>query len=151
MGDAVNWEWIVRCAKLTKSNIAIVSRDSDYGVKHENTMTLNDHPRSEFASRVNKEQHISLYTKLTEALKQLHVTVSPKEVMEENRLIQSSEAAGLTDSNISDFLSARFNAFYNSASTRLSLKTLNEMLAASEHLRAGTIKQTGNLRSEGDD
>jgi len=114
-------------------------------------MTLNDHLRFEFVTRVNKMQHISLYTKLTEALKQLHITVSPKEVMEENRLIQSSEAAGPTDSNMSDFLSARFNAFYNSASTPLSLKTFKEMLAASEHLRAGTIKKTGNLRSEGDD
>ena len=32
IGDAVNWEWIINCAKQANANVVIVSRDSDYGV-----------------------------------------------------------------------------------------------------------------------
>jgi hypothetical protein len=105
MGDAVNWEWIVRCAQLTKSNIAIVSRDGDYGVVHESTVILNDHLKCEFSNRVNKGQTISLYTKLTAVLKQLHVRVTQKEVAEEDRMIENALASGPTTNKQSNYWS----------------------------------------------
>lgn len=117
MGDAVNWEWIIRCANLTKSNIAIVSRDDDYGAIQESTVTLNDHLRREFSNRVNKKQTIFLFTKLTEALKQLHVPVTQKEVREENRLIENSLASGPTTDEESLFWASYLshaNALVNS-------------------------------------
>lgn len=91
IGDAVNWEWIVHCAKETKSNIVIVSRDSDYGTISDGRSYLNDHLKQEFAERVGKMRRAVLYTKLSEALKYFAITVTPKEEEEENRLIESSE------------------------------------------------------------
>ena len=35
IGDAVNWEWVVDCAKRANADVVIVSRDSDYGVRLE--------------------------------------------------------------------------------------------------------------------
>src|SRR5580765_7471463 len=34
MGDAINWEWIVECAKTLNGSVIIVSRDRDYGVTY---------------------------------------------------------------------------------------------------------------------
>lgn len=91
MGDSVNWEWIVYCAKSFKKNIAIVSRDGDYGRFHGEKGYLNDHLKHEFENRVGKERKISLHQKLTVVLKQFKVHVTEKEQQEENRIIQSAE------------------------------------------------------------
>jgi hypothetical protein len=109
MGDAVNWEWIIYCAKITKSNVALISRDHDYGQFHDDKSYLNDHLQREFLDRVGKEHRISLHRKLTPILKDFHVTVTEKEQQEENRIIQSSERANpiiSLQNNWSTFLEA---------------------------------------------
>jgi hypothetical protein len=96
IGDAVNWEWVVHCAEMTKSNIVLVSRDSDYGVVSENKAYLNDHLKHEFSERVSKKRKIHLYAKLSDALKHFQVNVTQQEKEEETRLIESSDAVAET-------------------------------------------------------
>ena len=116
IGDAVNWEWIVHCAKTLKSNIAIVSRDGDYGRFYEEDGFLNDHLKREFSDRVGKEPKISLYRKLTVVLKDFHITVTKKEQQEENRIIQSSERASENIGLIANNLSAKYSSYFNAIS-----------------------------------
>lgn len=33
MGDAINWEWMVECARTSKKALIIVTRDGDYGAE----------------------------------------------------------------------------------------------------------------------
>jgi hypothetical protein len=42
IGDAINWEWIVRCAEESGSGVVIVTRDSDYGLPIGGKPALND-------------------------------------------------------------------------------------------------------------
>ena len=92
MGDAMNWEWIIHCAEKAKSDVIIVSRDSDYGVVSGNRAYLNDHLKQEFSERVSKKRKILLHTKLSEGLKGFPVTVTAREKEEENRLIESTKS-----------------------------------------------------------
>lgn len=97
MGDAVNWEWIVYCARITKSNVAIVSRDYDYGQSHKNKSYIDDYLKHEFSERVGNKRRVTLFTRLTEVLKQYKVTVTKKEEHEEARLAQTARASRLSD------------------------------------------------------
>ena len=54
MGDAVNWEWMINCCRATDKDLVLVSRDTDYGVAHENDVFLNDWLREEFRERVGR-------------------------------------------------------------------------------------------------
>jgi predicted nucleic acid-binding protein len=92
IGDAVNWEWIVDCAKRTNRDIIIVSRDSDYGVTVEGESFINDWLLSEFRERVSKQGRVRLTTKLSTALGWLEMPVSKEEQEGEDRLIASSES-----------------------------------------------------------
>ena len=92
MGDSVNWEWIIYCAKVTKNNIAIVSRDDDYGVVNGEDTILNDQLKTEFSRRVNQHQTISLFRGLTDVLKRFDIKVTAKEKVEDNRLIENARA-----------------------------------------------------------
>lgn len=121
MGDAVNWEWIVYCAKKSKSNIAIVSRDSDYGQFYGEKGYLNDHLKREFSDRVGKERKISLYRMLTPVLKDFKVIVTKKEQQEENRIIQSSEGASFNIRPFPNNRSALYGTYYESANSPLAL------------------------------
>jgi hypothetical protein len=90
IGDALNWEWIVQCAKScpNKSNILIVSRDGDYGIVRDKRAFLNDWLRREFRERVAKERKILLTARLTDALKSLDEEVSKEEVAQEGEFIK---------------------------------------------------------------
>src|SRR5439155_27205632 len=90
MGDAINWEWIVHCAKESKAEIVIVSRDSDYGVAFEKQTFLNDWLLQEFKDRVSQQRKITLFTRLSEALKLFKVMVSQEERQEEEGFIKSA-------------------------------------------------------------
>jgi hypothetical protein len=85
-GDAINWEWIVACASQAKSDVVIVSRDSDYGEGY-----INDWLAEEFTERVGKSCRVSLTDKLTTALKLLEVEVTPEEEAAEEELLQERE------------------------------------------------------------
>jgi hypothetical protein len=86
IGDAINWEWMIHCAIQHTAELVIVSRDTDYGVTHENVAFINDHLRHEFGERVSNRRSLSLYRKLSDALKHFSVTVSEAEEKEEERV-----------------------------------------------------------------
>ena len=92
LGDAVNWEWMVHCATEAKSELVIVSRDSDYGVAFESKSFLNDWLLQEFRDRVSKKRKILLFTRLSEALRLFKVEVSDAEQREEEELATLSGA-----------------------------------------------------------
>ena len=83
IGDALNWEWMVHCAARRKCDVAIVSRDSDYGVSLEKDSFINDWLQREFKDRVSKRRKVVLTPRLSEALKMLSVAVSKEEESEE--------------------------------------------------------------------
>lgn len=87
IGDALNWEWIIRCAQTTEnSNILVVSRDGDYGITQGNKVTLNDWLKAEFKARVRKRK-IELTNKLTVALRKLAEAVAPEDEAAETSVI----------------------------------------------------------------
>ena len=89
MGDAVNWEWILHCAKESGKHIIIVSRDSDYGITYDDESILNDALEQEFSERVSHRRQIILTDKLTYAFKKASISVTKKEVTQESELIKS--------------------------------------------------------------
>lgn len=88
IGDAVNWEWIVLCATRCTDEIHIVSRDSDFGAVFENRAYLNDHLLQEFKDRVSRKRKIVLHAKLSDALKDFKIEVTPAEEKEEEEIIR---------------------------------------------------------------
>lgn len=87
IGDAINWEWMIHCAKLQNAELVIVTRDSDYGITYEGKSYLNDHLRQEFAERVSKRRELLLYGRLSDALKHFAVPVTPKEEIAETEIV----------------------------------------------------------------
>ncbi|TGK01812.1 PIN domain-containing protein [Leptospira langatensis] len=77
LGDAINWEWIIYCAKEKSADVIIVSRDSDFGISYENHTVINDWLHKEFKERVGYKK-IILSNKLTEGLKFIDVSLSEK-------------------------------------------------------------------------
>ncbi len=92
MGDAVNWEWIISCAAQNDGQIHIVSRDSDYGAVFENRAYLNDHLLQEFKERVSRKRKIYLHSKLSDALKNFAIAITPEEEKEEEEIAQKPPA-----------------------------------------------------------
>lgn len=90
IGDAINWEWIVDCAKRTDKHIIIVTRDGDYGSIHGTTSYLNDWLQMEFRERINKKRKLILTDKLSHAFKLVKIPVSDEMIEEENKVISFS-------------------------------------------------------------
>jgi len=88
MGDAINWEWIVECAKKSGKDVVIVSRDSDYGIRQGDVSILNDWLRHEFKDRVGYKRKIFLTGLLSSALERAGIKVSRKEQEEEKELVE---------------------------------------------------------------
>lgn len=86
-GDAVNWEWMIDCAKAKDGELVIVSRDADYGCTYDGKSYINDHLWHEFSARVSRKRNLLLYTKLSDALKHFNVTVTEAQVNAEKQLI----------------------------------------------------------------
>lgn len=126
IGDAINWEWVVQCAKDSKRNVVIVSRDTDYGVQHEGEMVINDWLAEEFRERVGKRRKVILTDRLSEAMKLASVTVSNAAVAAENELIKQVEKPPSFD-----FVDASFSA---ETVKRLfdSFRTVHKAIAASD-------------------
>ena len=95
IGDAVNWEWIVHCAKESGNAVVIVSRDTDYGISYDNEFYLNDWLRQEFSERVSKIRKVVLTDRLAEAFKLVAIKVSAEAEKEEKEL-RSRVIADLT-------------------------------------------------------
>ena len=83
MGDALNWEWIVQVAIDSLKHIAIVSRDSDYGIQVNDEVYVNDWLIQEFRDRVSKNRKCLLFDRLAPALELAGVKVGKKAAKEE--------------------------------------------------------------------
>lgn len=90
IGDAVNWEWIVKCAETTKKHIIIVTRDTDFGSIHENESYLNDWLRQEFRQRISQQRKLILTDKLSKAFKLVEIPVTQEMIEEEEKVIKLS-------------------------------------------------------------
>jgi hypothetical protein len=88
VGDAVNWEWIVRCASESGKDVVIVSRDSDYGVQFDGQTYLNDWLRQEFTERVAKTRKVTLTGRLAEGLKLAKIDVTKAEEKSEDAFLK---------------------------------------------------------------
>jgi hypothetical protein len=69
IGDAINWEWIVKYAKTSGKHVILVTRDTDYGIAYDKTYFLNDWLRQEFSERTTQKRKIILTDRLAEAFK----------------------------------------------------------------------------------
>jgi len=87
IADAVNWEWIVNCAKESGKNIIIVSRDTDYGSRYDDNTILNDWLSQEFKERISRRRKITLTDRLTHAFKMISVKVTKREEEDEKGLL----------------------------------------------------------------
>jgi len=79
MGDAINWEWMLACARDTQSHLVIVSRDGDFGTTHANRTFLNDYLADEFKNRVGRKLRLTLTPNLIEGLKAASIKVTKRE------------------------------------------------------------------------
>ncbi len=86
LGDAVNWEWMVRCAEERNVDLVILTRDLDYGINVDKKLYVNDHLSQEFKDRVGLQRKVFLYDQSAQALKHFAVTVSKEAVESEARL-----------------------------------------------------------------
>ncbi|MBF8962995.1 DUF4935 domain-containing protein [Pontibacter sp. FD36] len=90
IGDAINWEWIMRCAETTQKNIIIVTRDSDYGAIYDNNSYLNDWLSQEFKLRTSIRRKLILTDKLSYAFKLVEIPVTKEMIEEEETIIKES-------------------------------------------------------------
>jgi len=90
IGDAFNWEWMVRCAKERNAELVIVTRDSDFGITIGDDSYINDHLKQEFQERASKKRKIFLCCRLTDALKHFNVRVTTKEIQAEADIVNAS-------------------------------------------------------------
>lgn len=90
IGDAINWEWMVHCAKAENAELVIVSRDADFGITFEGKAYVNDHLKQEFAERVSRKRKLLLYGKLSDALKHFAVPVTPQEEAAETEIAEAT-------------------------------------------------------------
>lgn len=89
IGDAINWEWIVKCSCDSGKHIVIVTRDTDYGPIYEGQSYLNDWLRQEFSERVSHKRKIILTDRLSTGLKIVHAAVTKEmEEAEESLLAE---------------------------------------------------------------
>lgn len=98
IGDAVNWEWVIHCAKKHNANVVIVSRDSDYGQRYGDESIINDWLLEEFRSRVNRRKSLVLTEKLMGAFKEAAIPVTEEEIEAEDELLASIKATSKTAS-----------------------------------------------------
>jgi hypothetical protein len=89
IGDSINWEWIIHCAKHCDKDIIIVTRDGDYGVNYDDKSFLNDWLQIEFKERISQKRKIILTDKLSRALKLVEVTVTQEMIDEEQNVIDN--------------------------------------------------------------
>lgn len=87
--DAINWEWIIHCAKNCSDDIVIVSRDTDYGEHYKSDSILNDWLLQEFKERISHRRSIILTRSLSEALKLAAISVSEEEEKSEEKLLEA--------------------------------------------------------------
>jgi len=126
LGDPINWEWIVYCAKQTRKDVIIVSRDSDYGYRYGNEPIINDWLLQEFKERVSRKKKVVLTNRLTHAFELASITVKRREKEDENRLIGEISKMGLLQREL--FESIR--SIYSQSETQAAQEQLLKWLAS---------------------
>lgn len=89
--DAINWEWIIKCAQTTGKHIIIVSRDSDFGATYSAESFINDWLKQEFKERITPRRQLILTDKLSLAFSLVEIPVSKEMVEEEERMLTSTD------------------------------------------------------------
>jgi hypothetical protein len=87
IGDAVNWEWIIDCAKRKGGHVIIVSRDGDYGYVYGKDLYVNDWLQKEYRERIGQCSKIVLTNAITTALSIMGMQVPPEVKKAEQDLI----------------------------------------------------------------
>ena len=95
IGDAINWEWVIYCASKFKTDVVIVSRDTDYGCNFNGEMIINDWLLQEFKERVGRKELI-LTNKLMRGFKLAGISVKQEEVKQENTFLELEERSKKT-------------------------------------------------------
>ncbi|MEO5798919.1 MAG: PIN domain-containing protein [Gemmatimonadales bacterium] len=90
VGDALNWEWIIRCGRSLQGTILLVSRDGDFGSFVDKEGFLNDQLAHEYRDRVGARRKLILTNRLSDALKELDVRVPQVEIDAEAAVIAES-------------------------------------------------------------
>ncbi len=88
IGDSINWEWIIYCAKDCHSDIVIISRDTDYGQHRKEKSFINDWLLQEFKERVGRKRTITLSTRLSEGFKLAGIDVAQEEEQAEELFLR---------------------------------------------------------------
>lgn len=87
VGDAVNWEWLIKCAEDSGKHIILVSRDTDFGIHYEHGSYLNDWLDQEFKQRISRKRKLILTDKLSAAFKLVEIPVTEEMEREEEKVI----------------------------------------------------------------
>jgi hypothetical protein len=87
IGDALNWEWIIWCAKENGEDIILVTRDSDFFQRIDSGIVINTWLGHEFKDRVSLQRKIYLYERLSQAFKKAGIQVSKEEEKSEKQLV----------------------------------------------------------------
>lgn len=91
IGDALNWEWIIRCAERSGLDIVIVSRDADYAMTYDDVSYVNDWLLQEFKTRLSQKRKLHIADRLSTALKMMSVAVTAEEAQEEKEALATSK------------------------------------------------------------
>jgi predicted nucleic acid-binding protein len=132
-GDAINWEWVVKCAASSKekANIVLVSRDDDFGSAYNGEAFLNDWLRLEFKERVSQRRKIELTNRLSSALKRLSVNANRDDVVAENKIVHDWERfRSLANTSISPELLSKL----------ANLPPAEELRSFSDHFRRAMLR-----------
>lgn len=90
IGDAVNWEWIIKCAESSGKHIILVTRDQDFGAIYGNESYFNDWLSQEFEQRIKGKRKLILTHKLSRAFELVHIPVTKEMIEEEENVIRYS-------------------------------------------------------------
>ena len=104
IGDAINWEWIIHCAKTTNKNVIVVTRDTDYGAVYGDDCYLDDWLSKEFRERTNNRSRLILTEKLSKAFELVNIPVTQDMIDEETQLIGLTGNDADKDSDIYDVI-----------------------------------------------
>ena len=127
IGDAINWEWIVKCAESSGKDIILVSRDSDFGCSYNGKYHLNDWLKQEFEERVGSDRKIVLIASLGKAFQLVNLPVTEEMIQEEDLINKSRMNFDFQDiidnlnnklnleqiKNLSEFYNIKFTDYIN--------------------------------------
>lgn len=138
MGDAINWEWIVKCANEKNSDVVVVSRDNDYGITHNKKRYINDWLKQEFKERVSNKKNITLTDRMMDAFEDAGIKISKEEKEAEDKTIENldfSEAI-LT---VAERISAIETALKNSSALKTAFQNISALETASKNVASQHI------------